>query len=39
VGLEQGPLWLVRTIEKLLERKSSGFGLENLECRRKDPSR
>jgi hypothetical protein len=29
VGLERGPLSLVSTIEELLERKSSGFGLEN----------
>jgi hypothetical protein len=28
VGLEQGPLSLVSTIEELLERKSSGSGLE-----------
>jgi hypothetical protein len=28
-GLEQGPLSLVRTIEELLEWKSSGSGLEN----------
>jgi hypothetical protein len=34
VGLEPGPLSLVSTIEELLERKSSGFGLEN-----RDPSR
>jgi hypothetical protein len=35
VGLERGPLSLVRTIEELLERKSSGFGLENRDyCRR-----
>jgi hypothetical protein len=27
-GLEQGPLSLVMTIEELLERKSSGSGLE-----------
>jgi hypothetical protein len=31
VGLERGPLSLVSTIEELLERKSSGFGLENRE--------
>jgi hypothetical protein len=33
--LEQGPLILVRTIEELLERKSSGSALENREhgCR------
>jgi hypothetical protein len=29
VGLERGILSLVNTIEELLERKSSGFGLEN----------
>jgi hypothetical protein len=29
VGLERGPLSLVSTIEELLERKSSGYGLEN----------
>jgi hypothetical protein len=28
VGLERGPLSLVSTIEELLERKSSGSGLE-----------
>jgi hypothetical protein len=28
VGLERGPLSLVTTTEELLERKSSGFGLE-----------
>jgi hypothetical protein len=31
VGLEQGPLSLVSAIEKLLERNSSGFGLESRE--------
>jgi hypothetical protein len=31
MGLEQGPLSLVSTIEELLERKSSSFGLENLD--------
>jgi hypothetical protein len=31
VGLEQAPLSLVSTIEELLERKSSGSGLENRE--------
>jgi hypothetical protein len=31
VGLERGPLGLVSTIEELLERKSSGSGLENRE--------
>jgi hypothetical protein len=29
VGLERGPNSLVITIEELLERKSSGSGLEN----------
>jgi hypothetical protein len=29
VGLERGPLSLVRVIEELLEWKSSGSGLEN----------
>jgi hypothetical protein len=29
VGLERGPLSLVNTTEELLERKSSGSGLEN----------
>jgi hypothetical protein len=31
VGLELGPLSFVSTIEDLLGRKSSGFGLENGE--------
>jgi hypothetical protein len=31
VSLERGPLSLVSTTEELLERKSSGFGLENRE--------
>jgi hypothetical protein len=31
VGLEQGPLSLVNTIEELLERKSTGSGVENRE--------
>jgi hypothetical protein len=39
LGLERGPLSLVNTIEKLLERKSSGSGLENREYVRRDPSR
>jgi hypothetical protein len=39
VGLERGPLSLVSTIEELLERKSSGCGLENQEYGRRDPSR
>jgi hypothetical protein len=29
MGLERGPLSLVRIIEELLELKSSGFGQEN----------
>jgi hypothetical protein len=35
VGLERGTLSLVSTIEELLQRKSSGFGLENRDyvCR------
>jgi hypothetical protein len=32
VGLERGPLNLVRITEELLERKSGGSGLENREC-------
>jgi hypothetical protein len=39
VGLERGPLSLVTTIEELLERKSSGSGLEIREYGSKDPSR
>jgi hypothetical protein len=39
VGLEQGPLSLVSTIEELLERKSSGFGLESRDYGRRDPLR
>jgi hypothetical protein len=31
MSLERGPLSLVSTIEELLERKNSDFGLENLE--------
>jgi hypothetical protein len=37
VGLERGPLSLVRATEELLERKSSGLGLESREYDRKDP--
>jgi hypothetical protein len=33
VGLERGPLSLVSTIEELLERKSSGSGLEKPRIR------
>jgi hypothetical protein len=39
VGLERGPLRLMSTIEELLGRKSSGFGLESREYGRRDPSR
>jgi hypothetical protein len=39
VGLERGPLSLVNTIEELLGRKGSGFGLENREYGRRDPPR
>jgi hypothetical protein len=39
VGLERSPLSLVSTIEELLERKSTGFGLESREYGRWDPSR
>jgi hypothetical protein len=39
VGPERSPLSLVSTTEELLERKSSGFGLEILEYDRRDPSR
>jgi hypothetical protein len=38
VGLERGSLSLVSTIEELLERKSSGSGLESREYGRRDPS-
>jgi hypothetical protein len=39
VGLERGPLSLVRIIEELLEWKSSGSGLENWINGRGDPFR
>jgi hypothetical protein len=39
VGLERGPLSLVSTTEELLDRKSSGSGLEVREYGRRDPSR
>jgi hypothetical protein len=39
MGLERGPLSLVSTTEELLERKSSGSGLENREYGRRDTSR
>jgi hypothetical protein len=38
MSLERGPLSLVSTTEELLERKSSGSGLENREHGRRDPS-
>jgi hypothetical protein len=37
--LERGPLSLVSKIEELLERKSSGSGLEIREYGCRDPSR
>jgi hypothetical protein len=37
--MDMGPLSLVNTIEELLERKSSGSGLEIREYGRRDPSR
>jgi hypothetical protein len=39
VGLERGPLSLVSTVQELLERKSSGSGLEIREYGRRNPSR
>jgi hypothetical protein len=39
VGLERGPFSLVSTIEKVLERKSSGSFLENRDYGRRDSSR
>jgi hypothetical protein len=39
VGLERGPLSHVSTIEGLLGRNSSGFGLENREYGRGNPLR
>jgi hypothetical protein len=39
VGLERGPLNLVKKIEELLEWKSSGSGLENRVNGRRDPLR
>jgi hypothetical protein len=38
-GSRTGPLSLVSTNEEMLERKSSGSGLENREYGRRDPSR
>jgi hypothetical protein len=37
MGLERGPLSLVSKTEELLERKSSGSGLENRDYGRRDP--
>jgi hypothetical protein len=39
VRLEMDPLSVVSTIEELLERESSGSGLEIREYGRRDPSR
>jgi hypothetical protein len=39
VDQERGPLSLVSAIEGLIERKSSGSGLENREYGRRDPPR
>jgi hypothetical protein len=39
VGLERGPLSLMSTIEKLLERKSSSSGIESWDYGHRDPSR
>jgi hypothetical protein len=39
VGLERGPLILVSTTEELLERRSSGSGLENRDYGSREPSR
>jgi hypothetical protein len=39
VDLERGPLSLVSATEELLERKSSGSGLEIREYSSRDPSR
>jgi hypothetical protein len=39
VRLERGPLSLVNTTEELLERKSSGSGLEIRKYGRRDQSR
>jgi hypothetical protein len=39
VGLKRGPLSIVSTTDELLERKSSGSGLESREYGRKDPPR
>jgi hypothetical protein len=37
-GSGRGPLSLMSTIEELLGRKSSGFGLQSREYGRRDPS-
>jgi hypothetical protein len=39
MGLERGPFSLMSTAEELVQRKSSGSGLENREYGRRDPSR
>jgi hypothetical protein len=39
LGLERSPLILVSTTEELLERKSSGYGLENRDYGSRDPPR
>jgi hypothetical protein len=39
LGLEQGPLILASTTEELFKRNSKGFGLENQDYVRGDPSR
>jgi hypothetical protein len=39
VGLERGPLSLMSTSEELLERRSSGSGLENREYGSREPAR
>jgi hypothetical protein len=39
MGLEQGPLSLMSTIQELLERKCGGSGIEMREYGRRDPSR
>jgi hypothetical protein len=39
MGLEQCPLSPVSTTEEFLERKSSGFGLENRDYGHRDPLR
>jgi hypothetical protein len=38
VGLDRDPLSLVSTVEELLERKTSGTGLEIREYGLRDPS-